>query len=276
MQKLIRFCYQSDYVTFISFDDNTIANLKAYKSHNIFRSYISVFSNVLCEDFYPKTGLISYLSRVCYKDFVMDLKIFTIFAIFVAGLECSRILVLYPSISKSHVMPLQSLSVSLAEAGHDITFVSTYPLGKKVKNYRDVKVPFDEADKAFIEEAIKDPNGKGLLYMFPIMTSLLFRLSNDSVQLPEMQRMMKEEKFDLVIIGYFLTDSVIGLADHFKCPSVLFSSSHAFSPLNRAIGNPLAGTVELNFIGRLKSFLITGIEFTVFQYLKYYARQVYE
>lgn len=216
----------------------------------------------------------------------MDFRLLTIFAVLIAGYECSRILVLYPTISKSHIMPLQSLSLALAEAGHDITFFSTYPLDKKVKNYRDVEVPFNEADKAFIESTVKDPKSRSLLDVIPKARNLLLGLSNDTMKMPEMQRIMKEEKFDLVIVGYFFTTEVmLGVADHFKCPSVLFSPAGAFSILNQAIGNPLGvsgtpqkmlPTKDNNFLSRVKTFVAYGAELLIFQYLKYYARQAYK
>lgn len=207
-----------------------------------------------------------------------------IFALFLAGSECSRILVLYPTISKSHIIPLQTLAVALAEKGHEITFVSTYPLGKQVKNYRDIKIPFDEADKEFLNEIAKDPKGKGIVYMFPKLTGLIFKLGNETLQMKEMKKLMNEEKFDVVIVGFFMTEFMLGVADHFKCPSILFSPGPAFTVMLQAIGNPLgtSGTPHLmlpgkmDFVGRLKTFVATGAELLMTQYLKYRARQVYE
>lgn len=207
-----------------------------------------------------------------------------VLALIVAGSECSRILVLYPTISKSHIIPLQTLSVALAEKGHEITFVSTYPLGKQVKNHRDIKIPFDEADKEFLSEIAKDPKGKGITYIFPKLTGLIYKLGNETLQMKEMKKLMKEEKFDLVIVGYFLTEFMLGLADHFKCPSILFSPAQTFTVINQALGNPLgtSGTphplvpTKMDFVGRLKTFLATSAELLTTQYLKYRARQVYE
>lgn len=215
----------------------------------------------------------------------MDFRILAILAIFLSGFECSRILVLYPTISKSHIIPLQTLSLALVEKGHEITFVSTFPLGKPVKNYRDVKIPFNEADMEFISEIAKDPKGKGFLYMFPKLTSVIYRVGNETLQMPEMKKLMKEEKFDLVIVGYFLTEFMLGVADHFKCPSILFSPGPTFTVINQALGNPLgtSGTPHLmlpiksmDFIGRLKTFLMTGVDLVMTQYFKYRARQVYK
>lgn len=79
-----------------------------------------------------------------------------------------------------------------------------------------------------------------------------------------MKRLMKEEKFDLLIVGYFaMTESMLGLADHFKCPSILFSPTAAFTIMNQAMGNPLAAsgtphlmfpTNKMDFFGHFKSF----------------------
>jgi glucuronosyltransferase len=207
-----------------------------------------------------------------------------IIALLIANSECAKILVLYPTISKSHIIPLQTLSLALAEKGHEITFVSTYPLDKQVKNYRDIKIPFDEADKEFLNEVAKDPKGKGITYMFPKLTGLIYKLGNETLQMKEMKKLMNEEKFDVVIVGYFLTEFMLGVADHFKCPSILFSPGPTFMVISQALGNPFgtSGTphlmlpVKMDFVGRLKTFLATGAELMATQYLKYRARQVYE
>lgn len=77
---------------------------------------------------------------------------------------------------------------------------------------------------------------------------------------------------------------MLGFADHFKCPSILFSPAGALSVINQAIGNPLgvAGAphptvaTEMNFVGRLKTFLVTGLELAAMKYFKYLSRQIYE
>lgn len=215
----------------------------------------------------------------------MNLKIFVILAVLSAGFECSRILVLYPTISKSHVMPLQTLSMALAERGHNITFVSPYPLGKQLKNYRDIKTPFDEADKEFLNEMTKNPNGQNKLSFMSKLFSLVFRTNNETLQMKEMRKLMDEEEFDLVIVGYFMTDVMLGFADHFKCPSILFSPAGHVSPILQALGNPLGtssvphlllSTEKMNFIGRLKTFVVQTAELGIFRYVKYRSREIYE
>ena len=215
----------------------------------------------------------------------MDSKTVLAFVAFFCGFECSKILVIYPTISHSHVIPLQSLSMALAEKGHEITFFSPFPLSQKMKNYRDFKVPFDEADKSYLNQIMTDKNIIGMFGLFPKMLSLFFRTSNTTLQMKEMRKLMNEESFDLLIVGYAFSEGMLGIADHFKCPSILFSPFGSMAILNQAVGNPLGvvGTHhmmlpvgKMNFVNRLKNFLIVAMELAFTPYLKDRSRQFYK
>lgn len=215
----------------------------------------------------------------------MKCKTWAIILFFIGASECSRILFLYPTVSKSQDILLQPLAVELANRGHEVTYVSAFPIEKAVKNYRSIKIPFDENDKNFITDIVKDPKGKGLFYIFPRLTSIINKLGNEALQMKKMRKMMDEEKFDLVVVGYFHTEFMFGIADHFKCPSIMFIPTMTTSIINRMIGNPLEvssvpqfllGTTNLNFINRVKNFVFSGVELLVGQYFKYKAKQVYE
>lgn len=215
----------------------------------------------------------------------MCFKIFVIFCLILGKFECARILAVYPSVSQSHVIPLQSLTLVLAEKGHDITFFSPYPLKQKVKNYRDIQVPIDQDSKNFISDITKNPNSFSIVSTIPTMVSLLYQTMNDTMQMKEMRKIMDEESFDLVIVGYSFSEAMTGLADHFKCPSIIFSPFGTMAMLNQIVGSPLgtSGTPHkmlpvdnMNFINRLKNFLYTGIELGMTQYLKYRSRKIYE
>lgn len=84
-----------------------------------------------------------------------------------------------------------------------------------------------------------------------------------------------DNKFDLLIVGYFFSDYQIGLGRHFKCPIVIswMSASNLF--VNKYIGNPpeaayvpispMFGQPDpLTFTGRLTNFIIglTSLSFT--------------
>lgn len=215
----------------------------------------------------------------------MELKIWAIFLVLISASECSRILFLYPTISKSQDILLQPLAEKLAKKGHEVTYISPFPIDKPVKNYRSIPIPYDENDKKFISDIIKEPKGKGLFYTFQRLTGIIYKLGNETLQMKELRKLMDEEQFDLVVVGFFLTDFMFGIADHFKCPSIMFNPVSTTGMINQILGNPLEvssvphfllGSVEMNFVNRVKNFLITGVEMFATQYFKYRARQVYE
>lgn len=149
----------------------------------------------------------------------------------------SRILIYYPTIGISHVLPLQALAKNLAERNHEITFVSPFPLSKPVKNYRDIKLQYnDAAASSFISQVTKDPKSISMLQMLSQMPKLIFNFGNQTLQSNEIRTLMREEQFDLLINGFFFTDFGLGLADHFKCPSIVFSHGGAsFWTLNQMV-----------------------------------------
>lgn len=206
-------------------------------------------------------------------------------ALFVAELESSRILVLYPTLSQSHMLPLQALSVVLAERGHEVTFVSPFPLTKQVKNYRDIKIWFNETLKEELMPNFGKTSIRTMLTSFMSLIPFMNKISDDMLHSKEFQQIMNEEKFDLVIIGYLFNEYLLGVANHFYCPSVLFSTAGPLSIMSQALGNPLAvagsqhalvRSVEMNFVGRLATFLATGVELSLTMIAKHFNRQRYE
>lgn len=211
-----------------------------------------------------------------------------IIAIFsILSVQSSKILIVFPTLSKSHVIPLQTLAKSLAEKNHEITFVSAFPLGKQVKNYRDIKVPFREQDMDFINEISKSGKSVSPLVMMQYLPSMVYRTGNETLQMKEMRKLMDEEKFDLLIVGYFMTEFVLGLGDHFKCPTIVFSPAGAVSTLYGMVGNPLSPSSAPHFVAqslnlesfgaRLKNFFANAVDLLVVkQVFKYMGKQVYK
>ena len=86
----------------------------------------------------------------------MILKYFGIFVIFqILGSECSKILYIHPSLSRSHVIPSQVLAKVLAEKGHEVTFISPYSFGKPIKNVCEIKLEVTEDELKIMDEAQK-------------------------------------------------------------------------------------------------------------------------
>jgi glucuronosyltransferase len=216
---------------------------------------------------------------------ILKSLLFSLLLALPVAIEGARILIVYSTISKSHVMPLQAVAKVLAERDHDVTFVCPFPLSKPVKNLREIVSPFDEKDKDILNQVAKDPKSVSFFTMIKTMPNMIMKTGNATLQMPAMKKLMKEEKFDLLIVGYFMTEFILGLGDHFKVPTIVFSPASAMGNLNAMVGNPLSPTgaphvlmqsIELDFVGRLKNFLAYGGEtFILKPLLNYIEKQVY-
>lgn len=222
------------------------------------------------------------------KLFKMCLKIQLLILIFIiVKSECSKILFIHPSISKSTVLPLQALATEMAGRDHDVTFVSLYPLDEEHKNYRDIKIePSEEISNLYskiIKKVVDKPNP---LRMMIMSEKFYFQLGNETLQSKDVRSLM-DEKFDLLIAGYFLNEFMLGLAEHFKCPSIVFFSGSHMSPISLMVGNPLSPegaphlfsqSKELKSFGqRFENFMMNILDRIILRNIVYYkSRKVYE
>ena len=201
------------------------------------------------------------------------MKILFIFLILaVSGCQSSRILFIIPPFAKSHVVTAEILAKALAEQGHEMTFVSAFPSNEKLENFREIKLPINDEDYELFDEINKAMSvGKEISNMLGTFSKIIFDIGNQTLQSKEVRSLMNEQ-FDLVILGYFMNDFALGLADHFKCPSIVYFSGHLIPTLSRTVGNPISpesvrhATVhvkEMNFMGRLRNFVVNTMDFLV-------------
>lgn len=206
----------------------------------------------------------------------MFLKV-SILIVMIAGLSAgSRILFLFPTPSESHLIVVKGLSTTLAERGHDVTVVSPFPLKKAMKNYRDINVEVSQDMNDLKSSMVKNPN-ENILKTFPRLLDNLFEMGNNMLTMPSFKKLMDEEKFDLVVIGMFFNNYLLGVGDHFKCPTLMLSVSGTKTFLNVMTGNPLSLTTvghqffisEMKtFWDRLRNFVIHGLDFALIAYLE--------
>lgn len=220
----------------------------------------------------------------------MILKIF--FGIFLVLLttnsECSRILYIHPSLSRSHVIPSQALAKILAHRGHEITFISPYPIGKSVENFRDIKLEANEEEMKILNEMQKGMSESKFTFLSMSKgMNMLQSFSNETLHTLEMKNLMKNEKFDLIIIGYVMNEFLLGLADHFKCPSIFFFPAFPLSTLDKMIGNPLspegypnvlANLISLDTLkNRVINFIVSAVDLVLLRnYFDYKGKAMYE
>lgn len=86
--------------------------------------------------------------------------------------------------------------------------VSSFPLEYSLKNYRDVVVPIGNVHEEIISGILN-----GDVSMFSGIKKLSYVMNEatrSTLENPEFKKVIQEEKFDLIIFGYFITDFHFG------------------------------------------------------------------
>lgn len=216
----------------------------------------------------------------------MFLRFLCLVLLLTIGTESSKILIINQSFTKAHIIPLQVLAKELVGRGHEITFVSMYPLDHPVQNYTDIKVEVTPKILKSIEKINKAlTESENVFKIFPLLNEVVFVYGNKTLQSPAIKS-LKNKNFDLLIVGYFMNEHILGFADHFKCPSIMVFAGIHDALCNGIVGNPLStegsphGLLEsknMNFMMRVKNFMLYGFERELLgRFFKYQSRQIYK
>lgn len=155
-----------------------------------------------------------------------------------------------------------------------VTVVSAYEESEPpMDNYRYISIPefldhptFDNFKEGALKKADKNnANMQGILQLIsPLMSQTLQTLKH-----PKFVE-LKKESFDLVIVGWFFNDFVLGLTGHFHCPSVVIFPNVNNYFLRKLTGNPnsvstvpaslLSFKTPMTFFQRLVNFLFVMME----------------
>uniref|UniRef100_A0A453Z3P0 UDP-glucuronosyltransferase n=1 Tax=Anopheles quadriannulatus TaxID=34691 RepID=A0A453Z3P0_ANOQN len=198
--------------------------------------------------------------------------------------ESAKIVCVFPTASKSHVLGAQALLKELAHRGHEVTMVSAFPLKKPPKNYRDVYIPIEDAFSTIMSDFMQG-GSRNMMKLFPKILRVTHDASNVTLNSPELLRLAREEQFDLALVGFFMNSFVIGVGELFRCPTVLYFSA-AGSGLTNYVGNPaeiaavphmmLGQRNPMTFFDRVANTLINGVEKIMLTYLRYKEMPYYE
>lgn len=155
--------------------------------------------------------------------------IFVTFLIFYL-IDASKILGVFPIVTKSHFTIGYSIIKSLHEVGHDVTVISPYPQKKPLANYTDISTAdileeFTKSDFLYIvyvyktvanffwlTENFKDAFkfGSTPLVSFYLMYSMGADVSETYMKHPKVTKLLKSnEKFDVCIIEIFGADALL-------------------------------------------------------------------
>lgn len=134
-------------------------------------------------------------------------------------------------------------------------------------------------------DKVVDPEEKHNLKDLWTMLMGVFEYSNNTFGLPEVQKLMKEESFDLVIGSAFGTGVSSGLAAHFNCPYAFLVPVRPAIQLAYSMGNAmqlssspalLSGLTDpMSFLDRVKNIVFFGIETTLFFFWGYVEENYY-
>uniref|UniRef100_A0A1Y9HDJ0 UDP-glucuronosyltransferase n=1 Tax=Anopheles funestus TaxID=62324 RepID=A0A1Y9HDJ0_ANOFN len=198
--------------------------------------------------------------------------------------ESAKIVCVFPTASKSHVLGAQALLKELAFRGHEVTMVSAFPLKRPPNNYRDVYVPIEDAFSTIMNDFMQG-GSRNMLKLFPKIVRAAQDSSNVTINAPEFIRLAHEEQFDLALVGFFMNSFIIGVGELFRCPTVLYFSASG-SGLTNVVGNPaevaavphmlLGPRNPMTFFDRVTNTILHGMEKIMLMYIRHKELTYYE
>ncbi|XP_055619397.1 UDP-glycosyltransferase UGT5-like [Toxorhynchites rutilus septentrionalis] len=157
---------------------------------------------------------------------------------------------------------------TLAEAGHELTVITTEPMKNPPANYREILLTKIDGDNEAKDLNMLELQGSGVMssaFILIIMYSQFAKtLFENVLQHPEVLKFLEtEQHFDLVITESFLTESLYGFAQHFDAPLITFSTFGSSMWTNELVGTPaplshvshflLSSTDHMTFWERLQN-----------------------
>uniref|UniRef100_A0A182J7J1 UDP-glucuronosyltransferase n=1 Tax=Anopheles atroparvus TaxID=41427 RepID=A0A182J7J1_ANOAO len=185
--------------------------------------------------------------------------------------KASKILGIFPTMSKSHWILGSTLMKELALNGHEVSVISPFPLSDAPANYRHVQIEYtrmleDMMDKVF--ERIDNSIVQKMLNL----EHFVHAIANTTLSSPAVQTLLRseEERFDLLVLEIFLDEVFLGFGDRFNCPVIAMSTFGASAWVTSLIGSPqplsyvphpmIGLTNHMNFRQRLGNVLFTAFD----------------
>ncbi|CAG9806947.1 unnamed protein product [Chironomus riparius] len=199
------------------------------------------------------------------------------------GIDGLKILAFLPFGSKSHFAIGHSIAKTLADAGHEVTAVSPYPVKKPIKNYKDIST--EDYLKVFFKEnaanMFKYENSGAIAKIIEVF--VIHWMGTEIVEFhvkhPKILELLNSnEKFDVCLVEVFNFDAVsLGVAEHFGCEIVSYMTYAAVKWADDMTGNLsptsyvpkpyLEYTDKMNFKQRLSNTVYTHIEDLIYEFI---------
>ncbi|CAL8104505.1 unnamed protein product [Orchesella dallaii] len=181
-----------------------------------------------------------------------------------------KILFLLPLASRSHVHVFEPLMKALGERGHEIVNLSPMESKNMPPTVRQLQLITVED----LTGKMPDPFEQRKLGTLRAMTnsSSIEHMHKACIKFyenPQLSEVLKNEKFDLIIIDIFLNYCVLGVIPHFNASSILVSTMAAPSYLSNIFGNRLQPsfvpcaflkyTDQMSFLERLINTVLDSV-----------------
>ncbi|XP_023949313.1 UDP-glucosyltransferase 2 [Bicyclus anynana] len=155
-------------------------------------------------------------------------------ALMMSSSEALRILVFFPMYSKSHSILGHGVVNRLLEAGHEVVHVTSFPTEKPSPNLTEVNL--EETGKKMKASManddtykIKNMVGKGNFGDSVFFMYFTYDIHKKILGTEELVQFLKDpkQKFDAVVLEWFFSDVIAGIAPLFQCPLIWFASTEA-------------------------------------------------
>lgn len=129
--------------------------------------------------------------------------------------SCAKVLGVFPYLSKSHSILVRPIFIELAKRGHEVTFLSPFPMKNPPKNYRDITLTNPRIYELYEEEMNKmfdiiDMNPMTMLKDMFIVNAETMR---ETLEDEAVQKLLnsKDEHFDIVFIDTLINEGLLGM-----------------------------------------------------------------
>ncbi|XP_045506864.1 UDP-glucosyltransferase 2-like [Colias croceus] len=160
-----------------------------------------------------------------------------------SGIQCAKILAVFPTPSISHQVVFRPYIHELVKRGHEVVLVTpdpAFPKGQAPANLTEIDVHDISYDHWEDLLSIHDGKKRNILKQFTMLVEKVTSMFEKQLHTPEFQRILKEEKdtFDLIVVeGFYRT--ALGLGHLLKKPIILFNSFGGMSYQFDLIGAPM-------------------------------------
>ncbi|KAH8378400.1 hypothetical protein KR093_011156 [Drosophila rubida] len=182
--------------------------------------------------------------------------------------QAANILAIFSCPSPSHLIVEISMAKVLAENGHNVTVVTTLKPHVSHDNMHIIQVDLTAEEKRAMKNTIANLTARdntdifGALFRMREQFAFMANKNRDVMKDPRVTDLYenKDNKFDLVMIGYFLNNFQIGIAHKLKVPVVVASSMYQWEVFYSMLGNPreLAYVPNIGVLAKIGSTLTFG------------------